>query len=101
MLLEFLISTSDSVSSSDTAREKKKKKKFKQERFKRDCQNVTGGNGSGEVERGHTGVEQEVEAVVSASVSVSQRLPVPPIRTCFRPPPLTSGLSGRTRRLRL
>lgn len=38
-------------------------------RFKRDCQNVTGGNGSGEVERSQFEVEQEVEAIISVSVS--------------------------------
>lgn len=51
------------MSSSDTAiREKKIVQAGGNESFKRDCQNVTGGNGSGEVERSQTEAEQEGEA---------------------------------------
>ena len=42
------------------------------EKFERDCQNVTGGNVSSEVERSQTGREQEVETIIS--VSESQRV---------------------------
>lgn len=39
------------------------------ERFERDCQNVAGGNVSGEVERSQTEPEQEVEAIISVCES--------------------------------
>lgn len=51
-------------------REKKKVQAGENKRFKRDCQNVTGGNGSGEVERSQFEVEQKVEAIISVSVSL-------------------------------
>ncbi len=40
------------------------------ERFERDCQNVAGGNVSGEVERSQTGREQEVETIISVCESL-------------------------------
>lgn len=39
------------------------------ERFERDCQNVAGGNVSGEVERSQTRREQEVETIISVCES--------------------------------
>lgn len=39
------------------------------ERFERDCQNVAGGNVSGEVERSQTEPEQEVETIISVCES--------------------------------
>lgn len=38
--------------------------------FERDCQNVTGGNVSREVERSQTEREQEVEVLISVSESL-------------------------------
>lgn len=48
-----------------TTKGKKKVQAGENERFKRDCQNVTGGSGSGEVERSQFEAEQEVEATIS------------------------------------
>ena len=40
------------------------------ERFERDCQNVAGGNVSGDVERSQTEREQEVETIISVCESL-------------------------------
>lgn len=48
----------------------KKVQTGEKKRFKRDCQNVTGGNGSSEVERSQFEAEQEVEAIITVSVSL-------------------------------
>lgn len=56
--------------SSGYIRKKKKVQAEENKRFKRDCQNVTGENGSDEVERSQFKAEQEVEAVISVSVSL-------------------------------
>lgn len=64
MLLEYLIASLDCERSNDKGK-KKKVQAGENERFKRDCQNVTGGSGSGEVERSQFEAEQEVEATIS------------------------------------
>lgn len=56
------------MSSSDIG--KKKVQAEENKRFKRDCQNVAGENGSREVERSQFEAEQEVEAIISVSVSL-------------------------------
>lgn len=68
MLLEYLNAAQGCVSSNEIG--KKKVQAGENKRFKRDCQNVTGGNGSSEVERSQFEVEQEVEAIISVSVSL-------------------------------
>eukprot|EP00064_Thunnus_orientalis_P002313 superscaffoldBa00000163_g2320 len=50
--------------------EEGERKARENKRFERDCQNVTGGNVSSEVERSQTEREQEVETIISVSESL-------------------------------